>query len=204
MAIDPEGTKLKWWHWLIAGLAAVASFAFAVATAGIGLAVAGAIAGAATGALYGYGVAVTTGQDVWECIGIGVLAGITLGNIATGFGAVITAENATFAIKVTAYIANALFSASVGVGAETLSQVSAYGKVVDWGNVAWSALQWGVLNTINLALGVQTNTKGFSKLALFGTGLISGYLYNHITGVIGFVIDLIKSGSFNKKRGFAN
>ena len=199
MAVDPDGTKLKPWQWIVGALVAVASIAFAVATAGLGLAIAGTIAGAATGALYGYSLAQATGQNVWECIGIGILAGISLSNFATGFVGAVNRELLSLGAAVSF---NAVFSVGIGIGAEVLSQISSNNKVTDWGKVFASGAQWGILNTLNFGLGKLTYTEG-TKLAVFGIGLISGYVYNHITGVFGFVIDLIKAGFFNKKRGFA-
>ena len=185
MAVDPSGTKLKWWQWLIAGTVAAISVAVAVATGGVGIAVASSIVGAATGALYGYGVAKATGQDVWESIGIGMLSGITLGNIATT-----TVGLVQSGVKLgKAIIGNTLASAVVGFGAEILSQISTYDKVVNWGNAFISAGQWGILNTINFGFGKITEPNLIETF-------IGGYIYNHITGVVGFVIDLIKGGLF--------
>ncbi len=190
MGVDPTGNKVKWWQWLIAGVVAVASIALAVVTMGAGLAIAATITGAIVGGAYGAITAAKNGQDILEGFGIGLLAGITLGNISASFSYL--AATGVMGTG-TALGFNFVASAAVGFGAEVLSQISANNKVTNWSNVLINSVQWGILNSANFGLSYLADIN-------IGNAIVGGYIFNVTTGVIGLVIDLIKSDKLLNRR----
>ena len=104
MAVDPDGTKPKWWEWLLGVFIIVGFLALSVLTAGIGTAITGAlgsgfiasivggvIGGAISGAVMSFGLSIAT-QGIangfeninWKQVGKDVLIGAISGAIAGG------------------------------------------------------------------------------------------------------------------------
>ena len=99
MAIDPEGTKLKWWQKLLIGLGgiviiaalAVATIVTGGAAAGLAGAIAvgalkGALIGAAVGAAVGAGIGYAVGgiDGLWTGLAIGFTGGALIGAVIGG------------------------------------------------------------------------------------------------------------------------
>ncbi len=190
MFIDPTGHEVQWWQWLILGIVAVASTVFAIATMGVGFAIASTVASAAIGALYGYSMAQITGQDVGESIGISVLTSIALGNLASTFAYSISKLSIT---SFKGFMYNFLTSALIGGFSEYIAQSATNGNSIDFGKIILSGTVWGLLNSVNIVLGVITEIN-------VATTLIGGYIYSALTGMIGFLIDFFKQGGYKPKR----
>lgn len=180
-------------------------------------AIIGAVVGGAIGGVYGGVTAASTGQNIFAGIMIGILGGAIMGagaGVAGVFlapamaGASITfatATGATFvmgtAISTTAAVAIGIGTAFVsgaigGAVVDVATQLANYGTINSVGSIGISALQWGVINTLNAFLGSSIEALsifdigiGFSKTAATIVSIIT----NITTGKLGLDMDVFRS-----------
>ena len=180
-------------------------------------AIIGAVVGGAIGGVYGGVTAASTGQNIFAGVMIGILGGLIMGagaGVAGVFlapamaGASITfatATGATFvmgtAISTTAAVAIGIGTAFVsgaigGAVVDVATQWANYGTINSVGSIGISALQWGVINTLNAFLGSSIEALsifdigiGFSKTAATIVSIIT----NIITGKLGLDMDVFRS-----------
>ena len=180
----------------------------------------GAAAGAIVGGIYGGVTAVANNQNVLSGVLIGILSGSVMGAgagiAATFIAPILAGEGVVFAALsgASAGIGNALTVGAAltigtttafgsgaigGVISDTLTQTVNNGKVSDWSSVCISALQWGTLNTI----GTYLSALGGTNLTNFENFVMS-QVFNYLTGSLGLLFDVIRSGLGYQKSNVAS
>jgi hypothetical protein len=182
-------------------------------------AIIGAVSGGIIGAAYGGLTAIANGQNFWVGALIGLLSGAFMG-AGSGIGAVFLAPalagaSITFAtasgvgfVMGTAISSGAAIAIGSGVAfgagaiggafSDLSSQLVYNGRVSDWGSVAWSALEWGAVNTIS-----AFSCAGFESFLIADTAVGYGMaeaitvtsLVNIGCGTGGFWVDVLRANT---------
>ena len=79
-----------------------------------------------------------------------------------------------------------------GMFTETSNQLNSSGEVNNLDAILFSGLQWGAINVVSIFLG---STIGMGKSLI--TAYVGNYIFKAITGVIGYVLDYIRSEKIN-------
>ena len=165
----------------------------------------GFIVGATVGGVYGGLTAVANEQNVWAGIGIGALAGgvMGLGTAAASMflapiivGQTVVVGSNTFGTGAALAIGTGIAfgtGAAGGAGGDILTQLINDGAVHDWQSVAWSGIQWGLINTASAFLGSLAG-----PIPDLYSALLSA-VFGSETSVIGLLIDTLRNRKSQKK-----